>query len=220
MTDMKETKEPQYSELFSRPETKLGVMVNQVWQDDPKRVSFVLARYKFVSKMLAGKKQVLEIGSADAFASKLVAHEVLELTVSDFDPVFVDYVKQNGTETWHKNAIVHDISQQSTGKKYDAAYCLDVFEHINPSMEHDVLNNLADSVVEKGVVIIGIPSLESQEYASPPSKEGHVNCQSGIDFKRLLEQHFSNVFLFSMNDEVVHTGFYPMAHYLIAICTK
>ncbi|MCA6302689.1 MAG: hypothetical protein IM629_12150, partial [Phenylobacterium sp.] len=28
---------------------------------------------------------------------------------------------------------------------------------------------------------------------------------------------FSNVFLFSMNDEVVHTGFAPMAHYLFAI---
>jgi hypothetical protein len=26
------------------------------------------------------------------------------------------------------------------------------------------------------------------------------------------------VFLFSMNDEVVHTGFYPMAHYLFAVC--
>jgi hypothetical protein len=24
--------------------------------------------------------------------------------------------------------------------------------------------------------------------------------------------------LFSMNDETVHTGFYPMAHYLIALC--
>jgi hypothetical protein len=25
------------------------------------------------------------------------------------------------------------------------------------------------------------------------------------------------VFVFSMNDEVVHTGFYPMAHYLLAV---
>mgnify|MGYP007028595943 CR=1 FL=1 len=29
---------------------------------------------------------------------------------------------------------------------------------------------------------------------------------------------FDNVFLFSMNDEVVHTGFTPMAHYLFALC--
>ena len=34
----------------------------------------------------------------------------------------------------------------------------------------------------------------------------------------LLEGHFDNVFLFSMNDEVVHTGFHPLAHYLFAVC--
>ena len=33
-----------------------------------------------------------------------------------------------------------------------------------------------------------------------------------------MQRHFHNVFLFSMNDEVVHTGFSPMAHYLLALC--
>jgi hypothetical protein len=27
-------------------------------------------------------------------------------------------------------------------------------------------------------------------------------------------------FLFSMNDEVVHTGFAPVAHYLFAVCCQ
>ena len=34
-----------------------------------------------------------------------------------------------------------------------------------------------------------------------------------------METYFDNMFLFSMNDGVVHTRFYPMAHYLIAVCT-
>jgi hypothetical protein len=63
-----------------------------------------------------------------------------------------------------------------------------------------------------------MPSAESQSYAAPQSKLGHVNCKSGKDFKSLMERYFHNVFLFSMNDEVVHTGFYPMAHYLFAMC--
>ena len=33
-------------------------------------------------------------------------------------------------------------------------------------------------------------------------------------------KYFENVFLFSMNDEVVHTGFSPMAHYLFVICCQ
>jgi hypothetical protein len=46
-----------------------------------------------------------------------------------------------------------------------------------------------------------------------------VNCKNAADFKTLLARHFHNVFVFSMNDEVVHTGFYPMAQYLFALCT-
>jgi hypothetical protein len=32
-----------------------------------------------------------------------------------------------------------------------------------------------------------------------------------------MQQFFHNVFVFSMNDEVVHTGYSPMAHYLLAL---
>jgi len=214
------TIEPQYEELFEYPETKMGIMANQVWQDDPKRLVFVLSRYKFVAKMLAGKSKVLEVGCADAFGSQVVAKEVRSLTVTDFDPVFVDQVQSNARYDWQKNAKVHDIVAGATIEKYDAAFCLDVFEHIKPEHESSVLNNLKQSTHDDGIAIIGIPSLESQAYASPQSKAGHVNCQSGTQFKSLLEQHFKHVFLFSMNDEVVHTGFYPMAHYLLAVCVK
>ena len=217
---MSKTKESQYNELFDYPETKLGVMINQVWQDDPKRVVFVLSRYKFVAKMLAGKQRVLEVGCADAFGSHIVADAVSELTVSDFDPVFIDSVKKNARYYWQQQAVVHDILTGATESKYDAVYCLDVFEHIAPECEQTLIKNLKDSISDKGIAIIGIPSLESQQYASPQSIEGHVNCLSGDVFKTHLEEHFSHVFLFSMNDEVVHTGFYPMAHYLFALCIK
>jgi len=36
--------------------------------------------------------------------------------------------------------------------------------------------------------------------------------------KKTMEKHFANVFMFSMNDEVVHTGYHKMAHYLLALC--
>src|SRR6266567_6508113 len=70
------TKEPQYSELFDAREkhgvSRLGLMVNQVWNEDPKRTLFTLARYKFVAKMLAGRKHVLEVGCADAWGTRIV----------------------------------------------------------------------------------------------------------------------------------------------------
>ena len=103
-------------------------------------------------------------------------------------------------------------------EKFEALYSLDVLEHIPQKQEDIFLGNCKESLKENGVAIIGMPSLESQSYASPASKAGHVNCKTGQDFKITLEKHFSNVFLFSMNDEVVHTGFEKMAHYLIGLC--
>ena len=91
-------------------------------------------------------------------------------------------------------------------------------EHIEAEKEHVYVTNLKNSLTEQGVLIVGMPSLESQTYASTQSKIGHVNCKSGKDLKGTLEKDFHNVFLFSMNDEVVHTGFSPMAHYLFAVC--
>ena len=61
------TKEPQYQrglELYQQNAEVLGPMMNQVWHDDPRRLTFVLARYKFVAKMLSGKERALEIGCA------------------------------------------------------------------------------------------------------------------------------------------------------------
>ena len=91
-------------------------------------------------------------------------------------------------------------------------------KHIPAQREETFIANVLASLAAHGVLIVGMPSLESQAHASPQSKEGHVNCKSGPELKALLEQYFSTVFLFSMNDEVVHTGFGPMAHYLIAMC--
>jgi len=104
--------------------------------------------------------------------------------------------------------------------QYDAAYSLDVIEHIPAQHEEAFVRNIADSLLPHGVLIVGMPSLESQQYASPLSKIGHVNCKTAPDFKALLTRHFHSVFMFSMNDEVVHTGYYPMAQYLFALCTE
>ena len=68
--------------------------------------------------------------------------------------------------------------------------------------------------------IIGVPSLESQQYASEHSVREHVNCQTGPQFKTELLKYWGEVFLFGMNDETLHTGFAPMCQYRLALCVK
>jgi 2-polyprenyl-3-methyl-5-hydroxy-6-metoxy-1,4-benzoquinol methylase len=218
------TKEPQYQfelDMALRDGlSRFGIMSNQTWKDDPRRLLFLLSRYKFVAKMLSGKKRVLEVGCADAFGTRLVVQEGCHVTASDFDPVFIEDAKERmKSDGWTCDTAVHDIlSGPVPPANFDAAYSLDVFEHIVPGQEHDFVGNIAKSLTKTGVAIIGSPSLQSQVYASPGSKAGHVNCKDGKEYKRVMERHFENVFLFSMNDEVVHTGYHPMAHYLFVIC--
>lgn len=222
MISKEKTKEPQYELLFDVVEkhgiATFGLMANESWNKDPRRTMITLARYKFVSKLLSGKQNVLEIGCADAFGTRLVQQEVGHITAVDFDPVFIEDAKSRENKHWPLTLFVHDMLQGPVPGKFDAVFSLDVLEHIQPSDEDTFMTNLLASIPTEAPVIIGIPSLESQLYASPQSKEGHVNCKSGPDFKRDMQKYFHNVFVFSMNDEVVHTGFYPMAHYLLAVC--
>lgn len=219
---MTKTREKQYGMLFDvisrHGRSQLGIMVNESWNQDPKRTLFTLSRYKFVSKMLAGYGAVLEIGCADAFGTRLVQQTVGSITAIDFDPVFIADVTARADPAWPMNCFVHDILSGPVRGKYDAAFSLDVLEHIQESQEELFINNIVSSLAADGVLIIGMPSLESQQYASSQSREGHVNCKSGNDLKFLFSRFFRNVFLFSMNDEVIHTGFAPMAHYLFVLC--
>ena len=219
---MSATKEPQYQGMVEQERDRglesFGLMTSYAWNDDPKRLTFTLSRYKFVAKLLSGRKNVLEIGCADAFGTRIVRQEVPKLTATDFDPVFIEDVKKRMNARWEFNAFVHDMLSGPVPGSYDAAYALDVLEHIDPAKEHIFLTNMVKSLSAHGIVIVGMPSLESQVYASPNSKAGHVNCKSLPDFKAVMENYFHTVLMFSMNDEVVHTGYHKMAQYLFAVC--
>jgi hypothetical protein len=136
----------------------------------------------------------------------------------DFDPVFVEDARAGMDPRWAFDVCVHDMVASPFDGPFDAAYALDVLEHIPAADEDRFIANITRSLAAPGTAIFGLPSLESQPYASPLSKEGHVNCKSAPDLKRVMLRHFDEVFIFSMNDEVVHTGFYALAHYLFALC--
>jgi 2-polyprenyl-3-methyl-5-hydroxy-6-metoxy-1,4-benzoquinol methylase len=215
------TRERQYQVLLdqsaSHGHERLGLMTSESWRQDPKHLVFTLARYKFVAQMLAGRERVLEVGCGDAFATRIVRQQVKSLTAVDFDPVFIDDAARRSSQPWTFELLVHDLRDGPVPGRYDALYALDVLEHVPPSEEDAFMRSMLAALDPYGVAIIGMPSLESQAHASEQSRIGHVNCKSGPDLKRLMQEHFHNVFLFGMNDEVVHTGFHKMAHYLLAV---
>ena len=153
------TKENQYNELLNIANnnglSSLGLMTNQVWHEDPRRLAIILSRYKFVSKMLSGRGSVVEIGCADAFGTRIVQQEVKNISVLDFDPIFINDVKDRLEKNWPLNAMVHDILDGPIPfAPYEAAYSLDVLEHINKKHEDIFLNNIVKSLNINGVLIV------------------------------------------------------------------
>jgi cyclopropane fatty-acyl-phospholipid synthase-like methyltransferase len=216
------TREPQYQVCIDETELagleRLGLMSSESWRRDPKHLAFVLSRYKFVAKLLSGRNRVLEVGCGDAFGSRIVRQEVESLTATDFDPVFIEDARRRLKKPWTYELIVHDFRLGPLPELFDALYALDVLEHVPPSEERRFLSTVLESLVQKGVAVFGMPSFESQVYASEQSRLGHINCKTAPDLKSLMSEFFDNVFIFSMNDEIVHTGFHKMAHYLLALC--
>ena len=204
--------------VLKKGSDQLGLMTTWAYHDDPKRLAFTFARYKFVAKMLSGLNDVLEVGCGDGFISRVVAQTVSNLTAIDFDKSFIDDANSRSTGKTEIRFIHHDILKGSLKGKYDGIYTLDVMEHIEKADEEKFIKNIIKSLKVNGVLIVGMPSLQSQKYASPQSKAGHVNCKDQSELKAVMGAYFHNVFIFSMNDEVVHTGFGQMSNYNIALC--
>lgn len=191
-----------------------GGMTAYEWERDPKRLAFILARYKFVARMLEGRALVLEVGCSDGFGSRIVRQHVGHLSAVDVDEDSIVEARAARSDKWPIEFFEHDLLEAPL-PGYDAAYALDVLEHIEPGEEERrFLQNLRACAP---VAVIGMPSLESQVHASKLSRLGHVNCKSGAELKRTLIEHWKHIFLFGMNDETLHTGFPPMCHYLLAL---
>jgi len=196
----------------------MGNNTSHTFLTDPVRLGFTLSRYKFVAKMFEGYKDVLEVGAGDGFKSSVVGQFCKRLTLSDIE--MENFKEYNRTKIKNYKFILNDFTKKSISKKFDGIYLLDVLEHINKKKENLFLNNLKKSLKKNGTLIVGMPSLESQKYASKVSKLGHINCKSKKELKSLLLKYFNNVYMFSMNDEVVHTGFDKMSHYIFALANS
>ncbi len=198
----------------------LGPYASYSMMTDPKHLCFVLSRYKFCAKLLHGQPRVLEVGCGDAIGLPLVAQSVGHVFATDQDATIVDDNLQRMGFLRNCTFLRFDPTRgpfQEAGGALDAVYLLDVIEHVEPSLEASLMDNLAASVRRGGVCIVGTPNAEAAKHASPQSQEGHINLKSHAGLLTLMQRRFETSFLFSMNDEVVHTGFYPMAHYFVAV---
>lgn len=216
MTAKESQNQIQFDHYRSFGGARLGPYTTHIWRHDPRHLLFLLSRYKFVAKMLEGRNRVLEVGCGDAFGMAVVAQTVKHVHGIDFEPMLMDDNRERCPDL-NCSFSVLDITEGRPEGTFDAAYSLDVVEHVPAEREHLYFENISLSLTPSGVFIMGTPNITAHPYASEGSRIGHINLKSHVTMREAMVRYFHNVFLFSMNDEVVHTGFGPMAHYLFAM---
>lgn len=199
-----------------------GKYWNYTINEDLKHVLFSLSRYKYVSKLLMYKKRVeiLELGCNEALGALMLDQELdlAAYTGIDFDPDAIKWNKENFPPkfSFYEDNFLNCVSFM--GGMFDAVISLDVIEHINKEKEEIFINTIISNLKEDGVAVIGTPHINMSPYSSPINKKAHVNLYDQKGLYELLSKYFGNVFIFNMNDEVVHTGFGQMSCYIFAVC--
>lgn len=186
----------------------------------PRRLLHYLSYYKFAAKMIGQNKIVLDVGCNEGIGTWLIANMCGYAEGIDFDEEAIESAKLNFGDFNNIHFIYEDFFKFNKPNGFDSIISFDVVEHILPKNADLFWTKLSSLLAEHGIAIIGTPSEISQVYASEFTKKGHVNIYSYDKLFEQMKKYFDNVFIFSANDEVVHTGFSPLAHYLIAIGCK
>lgn len=198
-------------------ELSLGPWTSYSLVHDPKHMAFVLSRYKFCAKMLEGKDLVVEIGCGDGFGIPIMAQAVQRLHCIDWDEKNIKGCKKR---LKHLNNVTYecvDLNHSSISLCADAAFSIDVIEHVEPSLEKVFMDNLLHFLKRESVLITGTPNITASPYASPRSAVQHINLKSIKTLKELMQKYYKHLFMFGMNDEVLHTGYSAMCHYIWSV---
>jgi len=219
---MQETKSkwnPVLDLMKGKKEIELGKYASYWFYKTPRRMLHSLSYYKFAAKLIGEDKKVLDIGCNEGIGTYVLAKECGYAKGVDFDKEAIKIANKNFPEP-NLSFEVKDVLIKRENTQYDAVVNFDVIEHIYPENVANFFDSIKEALTATGLAVIGTPSKISQEYASEVSKKGHVNIYSPNRLIAEMKNHFEFVFLFSANDELVHTGFYELAHYLIAVGTK
>lgn len=189
------------------------------FRNDPKRLAFVLSRYKFAAKMGANHRSILELGCGEGIGSSILAETATSYTGVDLDDAAILSARKNFDLS--KFCFIYDDFMGKTFGAFQTVVSLDVVEHIYPQHEALYFETIVNNLTKDGMAIIGTPNMTAAPYASKASNLGHVNLFTQSRLKEALQGYFHNVFPFGMNDEILHTGFASMAHYIFCVaCNK
>ncbi len=219
---------------------ELGAMHSYHARKTPRRLLYTTSYYKFAAKLISANTpkpaRILDVGCGEGIGTYLVAKECGFARGVDFDADLIETANKNwgqGSTLPRPLPVGGEEDADTSGEPccefaakdfleepnadFDAVINFDVIEHIQPGNAERFLAGMTANLKPHGLGIVGTPNVTSAQYASAVTNAGHVNLYDGDRLHDEMSIHFSRVFMFGANDELVHTGYFPMCHYLIAV---
>ncbi len=191
------------------------------FEANPLMAGIKLSRYKFAAKMLSATDRVVDLGCGNGYStyfySTVAEHAVGVDLYADIDAVQAKWRREN--LRFRKGDILADPASLDLGP-FNAVTAVDVIEHFHREDGVKIIENYADALPQGGMMILGTPSRHSGAWRSETSRQGHFYEYDPDELRAICDTCFGRSFLFSMNDELVHTGFSKLAWFFWVIAVK
>lgn len=185
-------------------------------EKDLLRLLIRLARYKFVARMIKMSDRVLEVGCGSGLGSLFLAQHCAHVTSIEVKTTEIDEARAINRRD-NVEFRVGNVLDLAPTAEWDVVVALDVIEHMDVETGRPLITALARQLKPTGMLVIGTPSLYSYPYQSALSRASHVKCYDAEELLGIIDPHFGRTLLFSMNDELVHTGHAKMAWYYFVL---
>ncbi|MEW6237343.1 MAG: class I SAM-dependent methyltransferase [Candidatus Omnitrophota bacterium] len=185
-------------------------------EKDMLRFLIRLARYKFVARLIKKSDCLLEIGSGSGLGCIFLSQHCTEATGVELKCTEIEEARSINRRSNCK-FIQGDLFELNLPEKFDVVIALDVIEHLTVEQGNRLIAAMASRCKPHGMIVIGSPSIYSYPYQSPLSQASHVHCYEQEELMTLIDQYYHRTIAFTMNDELVHTGYSKMAWYYFAI---
>ena len=194
--------------------------LESMYAENPLMATIKLARFKFVSKMLDKRDIVLDLGCGNGISTHYYSYYC--------DHVIGVDIQEAVKDSWDKNEntkiqfLRKDILTDAPYNldSFSVITCVDVIEHFSKDDGERILQ-LSSSALKRsegGIMIIGSPSVHSQPFRASHNKLHHIHEYDPDELQQLCGKYFSRTFQFSMNDELVHTGFNKLSWFFFIVC--
>ena len=201
------------------PRVSLSPFASHLLDNDLLALFIKLARYKFATRLIQPNSTVVDLGCGDGLGSLFLSQHSKKTIGVDIHRASTDYCRANYNRP--NLEFVRSSGEDFRAEEpVDAVVCLDTVEHVPQDVAPRLIGNIGRILKPSGILILGTPSIYSQPYASPNRIAQHYIEYTREKLEHLVAPFFARTLFFSMNDELVHTGFDRLAWYLLLICSS